>query len=76
MVDEVLPLEKVLPESIKKADHLGSFPSQAFEMIKQNRIEVVEKQIFERLADKEQSFINSWYSNEAREHLKEAMKRF
>lgn len=76
MVDEILPLKKVLPESIKKVNHLDSFPSQAFEMIKQNRIEMVEKQIFEHLAEKEQYFIDCWYSNEARAHLKEAMKKF
>ncbi len=76
MVDKVLPVEKVLPESIKKAKHLGSFPAQAFEMIKRNRIEIVEKQILGYLAEKEQYFINCWYSNEARTQLKEAMKRF
>jgi enoyl-CoA hydratase/carnithine racemase len=76
MVDKILPIEKVLPESIKKANHFGSFPAQAFEMIKQNRIEMVRKQILEHLAEKEKYFIECWYSNEVRKRLKEASKKF
>jgi enoyl-CoA hydratase/carnithine racemase len=76
MVDQVLPLEQVLPESIKKARLLGSYRQEAFEMIKRNRTEVVEDEILERLKEREEFFIECWYSDEVRKRLKEAMKKF
>lgn len=76
VVDQVLPQEQVLPKSIEKAKLLGVLPHAAFAMIKHNRIETVEARIQEHLAEKEQFFIECWYSDEARERLKEAMKKF
>lgn len=76
MVDQVLPLEQVLSSSSEKSRALGALPPAAFAMIKRNRVEMVEAQILARLEEKEQFFIECWYSDEAREHLKEAMKRF
>jgi len=76
MVDQVWPLEQVLLESIERACSLGALPRDAFAMIKRNRVEVVEAQILARLEEKEQFFIECWYSNETRERLKEAMEKF
>ena len=76
MVDRVLPLEQVLPESIEKAGLLGALPRKAFGMNKRNRVEVVEAQLITRLAEREQFFIECWYSDDARERLREAIKRF
>ena len=76
MVDQVLPLEAVLPKSIEQAKSLGALPHKAFEMTKRNVVETVEAQILTHLAEKEQLFIERWYSEEARERLKEAIKKF
>jgi Delta3-Delta2-enoyl-CoA isomerase len=76
MVDQVLPLNEVLPESIKKARSLGASPREAFAMIKCNRVESVVAQIQAHSAEKEQHFIMCWYSEEARERLKAAMDKF
>lgn len=76
MVDKVLPLKQVLSESIEKAKFLGSLPQEAFTIIKRNRIEIVEAQILKYLAEKEQSFLKHWFSDEARKRLKEAIKKF
>ena len=38
--------------------------------------EVIEEQVMARQEEKEASFIESWYSDEARNCLKEAMKKF
>lgn len=76
MVDEVLPLEQVLPGSIEKVRVLGESSREAFEMIKRNRTELVESQILSNLAEKEQFFTECWYSDEVRERLKEAMQKF
>ena len=37
LVDQVLPLKEVLPQSIEKAHSLGALPQKAFAVIKQNR---------------------------------------
>jgi enoyl-CoA hydratase/carnithine racemase len=76
MVDQVLPLKQVLSKSIEKAKLLGALPHEAFRMIKRNRVEIAEAQVLTRLAEKEQFFIECWYSDEARERLEEAIKKF
>jgi len=76
VVDQVLPLEQVLPQSIEKASALGASPQAAYALIKRNRVETVEAQVLARLEEKEQSFVERWYSDEARERLREAMQKF
>ena len=76
IVDQVLPLEQVLPKSVEKARLLGALPQEPFAMIKRNRVERVEAQVLTRLEEKERFFVDRWYSDEARERLREAMERF
>lgn len=76
MVDKIVPLPQLQSESIGKAQLLGSFPAEGFSMIKQNRAERVEEQIRRHLDKKEQYFLDCWFSESARERLKEAAKKF
>jgi len=76
MVDHLLPLEQVRPKSIEKAESLGALPHKVFAMSKRNLVETVEAQILTRLAEKEQFFVECWYSDEGRKRLKEAIKKF
>jgi enoyl-CoA hydratase/carnithine racemase len=76
LVDQVLPLDQVLPRSIEKAEAVGASSQEAFAMIKRNRVETIEAQILARQADKEQFFVECWYADETRRRLKEAMKKF
>ena len=76
IVDKIIPIENVVKTAIEHADTLGSLPKVGYEMIKQNRVEVIEEQVMKRQDEKEASFIDSWYSDEARKHLKEAIKKF
>ena len=76
IVDKILPIENVVTLAIEHADTLGSRPKVGYEMIKQNRVEVIEEQVTARQDEKEEYFIESWYSDEARKCLKEAMKKF
>jgi len=76
IVDQVLPLEQVLTKSIEKARLLGTLPQEAFAIIKRNRIEMIEAQVLARLEEREQFFVDRWYSDEARERLKAAMEKF
>ena len=76
IVDQVLPLEEVLPRAIEEARLLGAFPQKAFAAIKRNRVQPVESEITEGLAERENLFIELWYSPQARERLSEAISKF
>lgn len=76
MVDQILSSEQVLPRSIEKAELLGALPQKAFAMIKRSRVEVVEAQVQRHLPKRERIFIDCWFSDEARELLIDAMKKF
>jgi len=76
LVDQVLPLDQVLPAAIRKAAELGSLPQATFATIKRNRVEMVEEQVLARLEEKERLFMDQWFSDEARERLREAMEKF
>jgi Delta3-Delta2-enoyl-CoA isomerase len=76
MVDQVLPLDQLLPQSIEKAATLGASPQEAFAIIKRNRIEAVEKELLAHEEEQVRSFVECWYSDKTRERLKEAIKKF
>jgi len=76
MVDEVLPLGDVMAMAVEKARLLGSWPREAFALIKQNRVEEIEQRVLARREEKERSFVDCWYSAEARQRLKRAMEKF
>jgi len=76
IVDKILSIENVVTTAIEHADMLGSLPRVGYKMVKQNRVEVIEEQVMARQNEKEVYFIESWYSDEARKCLIEAMKKF
>jgi enoyl-CoA hydratase/carnithine racemase len=75
-IDKVFPIDEVKQEACEQALALGSLPSNAFSAIKSTRVELVESQILARLDEKERSFIELWYSQEARLRLMAAMDKF
>jgi enoyl-CoA hydratase/carnithine racemase len=76
LVDQVLPPQEVLPRCKDKLVALGAMPGEAASLIKRNRVEPVEAEIRAGLEDRERSFIQCWYSEEARARLKEAATKF
>jgi enoyl-CoA hydratase/carnithine racemase len=76
MVDQVLPSEQVLAKSIERAKLLGDYPTHAYKMIKQNRVEKVKDEILKSLEDKQYYFLNCWEKDETQELLEEATKKF
>jgi hypothetical protein len=55
---------------------LGASEPQAYRTIKQNRVEPVEAQVRARWEERQRTFIECWYSDAAREQLREAIKTF
>jgi enoyl-CoA hydratase/carnithine racemase len=76
LVDEVLPVGDVTPKAIEKARLLGAWPHEASALIKRNRVEQIEQRVLAQREEKEQQFVDCWYSAEARQRLKAAMDKF
>ena len=76
IVDKILPIEDVVKAAVEHAGTMGGLPKVGYEIIKQNRVEVIAEAVKAREGQKETVFIESWYSDEARERLKDAMKKF
>jgi enoyl-CoA hydratase/carnithine racemase len=76
LADKILPIGDVVKAAIEHADTLGSLPKVGYRMIKENRVEILAESVIARQDQKETAFIGSWYSDEARERLKEAIKKF
>ncbi len=76
LVDQVLPAGDVIMRAVEKAKFLGAWPREAFALIKQNRVEEVEQRVLASREEKERLFLDSWYSDEARQRLKEAIEKF
>ena len=76
LVDAILPIQEILNASVEKVRNLGALPVGPFEAIKRNRVEPVVAEIEARRAEKEESFMRLWFSEEARELLREATKKF
>jgi enoyl-CoA hydratase/carnithine racemase len=76
LVDKVFPAGEVMEHAVRKATYMGSWPLDAFALIKQNRTEETEKRFLISGEKKAQEFIDCWYSDEARKLLREAVKKF
>ena len=76
VVDEVLPIKELEEKAIAQAEKLGSMPSAGYGMIKQNRVEKIEANVLAQEADKEEYFLECWYSEETRERLQAAKEKF
>jgi enoyl-CoA hydratase/carnithine racemase len=76
MVDQVLPLQQVRSQAVEKVRLLGSMNQQTYALIKRNRVQTIEAQFLACREEKQEAFIQCWYSNQARQQLKKATEKF
>ena len=76
MVDRILPVGEVVPQSIDKARDLSSDSMEAFALIKSSRVHALKREIAVQLAEREDAFIKCWFSDDARVRLKEAISKY
>jgi enoyl-CoA hydratase/carnithine racemase len=76
VVDQVLPLDEVRTGAAEEIASLMGQPSDVWEGRKRERVEVVRAGVLPRLVEKERRFVESWFSDDARHKLKEAMTKF
>lgn len=76
VVDRILPVGELIPSAVEALQNMSQYSPGAFAMIKRNRTEPVVDQIHHRLVEKEEFFIDSWYTPECRVKLEEAAEKF
>ncbi len=76
LVDRILPAEDLETSAMEHIRGTGALSTQAFALIKRNRVEPVMEQITSVLGEKEKNFMESWFSPETRTLLAEARKSF
>jgi enoyl-CoA hydratase/carnithine racemase len=76
MVDRILPVEEVVSQSVEKARELSLDSQEAFALIKSSRVDALEREITAQLAEREDAFIQCWFSDDARIRLQEAISKY
>jgi len=76
LVDQIVPIDELETVAFEKVRNIGSLSPPAFALIKHNRVGPVIDHLEQAMEPKEEAFIERWYSPEARQHLKDAMKKF
>ena len=76
MVDNILPLDEVRAAARGKIETLAQMPSQAYALIKANRIEGILDQVTKLSEEKETAFVDRWYADDTRRLLQAAVGKF
>jgi enoyl-CoA hydratase/carnithine racemase len=76
LVERILPEAQLEEEAVRHAASLGRSTGGVFSRMKKNRTEALVSEIGSRLAEKEEEFIDCWYSAPARARLEEAVEKF
>lgn len=76
LVDEVLPPDQVLQRAIEKVGAIGKLPDKAFAVLKENRTREISNEFLRNFEEELVTFVDFWFSDEAQERLREAIKNF
>jgi 3,2-trans-enoyl-CoA isomerase len=76
MVDEVFPMQEVIPAAMKKARALGEMSPPAFAMDKGFRVRGLAARVLSHLEADEQAFVEHWYAPFVRRQLEEVMEQY
>lgn len=76
VIDRILPIEEVVSQSVEKVRELAADSLDAFALIKSSRVHAIEREIVAQLSEREDAFIECWYSDDARALLKDAISKY
>ena len=76
VIDRILPIEEVISQSVEKVRELAADSLDAFALIKSSRVHAIEREIAAQLSEREDAFIECWYSDDARALLKDAISKY
>jgi enoyl-CoA hydratase/carnithine racemase len=76
LVDQIFSSETVEKEAIKGIARIGAFPKDAIATHKGNRIEEVKDRFLRNVTEKNETFVDCWFSPPVQTLLKEASRKF
>lgn len=76
LADEVLSQDKVENRALEKITELAALPGQAFAAIKANRVESIRPVYEKNYKEKNEIFLDCWFSPPAQELLSKAAEKF
>lgn len=76
LIDELHPADSVVDRAVDKAAMLADFEPKAFSVIKNGRVNEVRNRHFETVREKNERFLDCWFTQPVREKLVEAAKKF
>jgi len=76
LVDEIFPPDQVLRRAIEKVGAIGRLPDKAFAVLKDNRTREISNEFLRNFEEELVIFVDFWFSDEAQERLREAIKNF
>jgi len=76
LVDQIFSSETVEKEAIKEIDRIGAFPKDAIAAHKANRIEEVKDRFLRNVTERNETFVDCWFSPPVQTLLKEASRKF
>lgn len=72
----IAPKEQVEALALERLEELGSLHPQAFSAVKANRVEAVRSRYEAHSREKNEEFLDCWFSEKTRELLREGVKKF
>ena len=76
LVDGVFPPDEVIQKSIEKVGGIGKLSEKAFAVLKENRTREISNEFLRNFEEELMTFVDFWFSDEAQEKLREAIKNF
>jgi enoyl-CoA hydratase/carnithine racemase len=76
LVDRILPADDVESHAVEFAAELAGFSPDAFAALKENRVEEVKKRYDAHGRERNERFLDVWFTPSAQEGLREAAKTF
>jgi enoyl-CoA hydratase/carnithine racemase len=76
LVNEIFPQADVETRALEKIAELTAHPQEAFSEIKANRVEKIRQRYEENCMQKNEKFLDCWFSEPVQELLKEASQNF
>ena len=76
LVDSIFTLGEVRTAAREKIESIGQMPSQAYALIKANRIEGIVDQVTKLREEKESAFVDRWVADDTRRLLQAAVAKF
>jgi enoyl-CoA hydratase/carnithine racemase len=76
LVDELLDIDKVEEQAVKKTEEVAAMPQPALAAVKANRVEDIRLKFGKNFKEQHEIFLDCWFSKLTQERLAKAAEKF